>query len=171
MKIAVGFSTTTLLVSRIIRWVTSSDISHSYIRFYDATLGVDIVCHADFPGVVIVPTSKFDSENIAIEEFEIDDARLNTSIRKNMRLIGKRYPRRKLIAWIPFVLFKKWLKRKVKNPLDDPDGLICVDFCLHILNDADITALPYDMLTPMDLRQWFRNNYEKFGWTRKVLDK
>jgi hypothetical protein len=161
MKVSIGFSTTNTLISRIIRRLTKANISHSYIRLYDGFLGVSLVIHADFPGVVVIPASKFDKENIAIEEFEIDDPRLGESVRKNMRLIGKKYDFLNLISWLPVMIFKSWFKRKIKNPLDDPNKLICVDFCLHIMNDAGVTCLPYNVLSPKELCKWFEEWMDK----------
>jgi hypothetical protein len=169
MKINVGFSTTNTLISKIIRRFMKTNISHCYVRFSDPTFGVDLVIHADWPGVIIIPASKFDKENIAIEEFEITDSRLDLSLRNNMRLIGKKYDFLNLIGWMPVMVCENWFKRKIKNPLDDPKRLICVDFCLHITNDADITSLPYGVLTPKELRKWFQDNCDKNGWSRKVL--
>lgn len=145
-----------------------TNISHCYIRFYDDFLGVSIVIHADFPGVVIIPSAKFDKENIAVEEYELSDTRLKASLQRNMRLIGKKYDFANLIGWIPIIVVK-WFKRKIKNPLDDPKRMICVDFVLHVTNDAGITSIPYGILNPKELRQWFQDNCEKNGWTRKVL--
>jgi hypothetical protein len=169
MKVNIGFSTTNTWISRIIRWFMKTNISHSYVRIHDDTFGVDLVLHADWPGVVIWPAQKFDKENVAIEEYEIDDIRLQASVRTNMRLIGKKYDFLNLIGWMPVIIFKDWFKRKIRNPLDDPKRLICVDFCLHITNDAGITSLPYNVLNPKELRQWYQDNYEKNGWNRKVL--
>jgi len=147
-----------------------SKVSHTYIKFYDVTLGIEMVAHSDFIGVVIVPLSKFVSDNIPIEEFEIIDPSLDASLRKNMRFIGRKYDFMNLIGWVPVLMFKNWFRRKIRNPLDDPQRMICVDFCLHITNDANATSLPYNILNPQELLKWFRDNYEKNKWTRKVLD-
>lgn len=170
MKVRIGFSRTNAFLSRTIRWFTRSNISHSYIKFYDDFLGVSLIIHADFPGVVIIPESKFKINNIPIEEYEIDDNRLGDSIRKNMRLIGKKYDFLNLFGWLPVIVFKSWFKRKIKNPLDDPKRLICVDFCLHIINEAELTMLPYNTLTQKDFRKWCDDNCEKLGWTKIILD-
>lgn len=49
MKIRVGFSRTNSILSRLIRWFTSSPVSHTYIRLDDQLLGQPLIIHADLP--------------------------------------------------------------------------------------------------------------------------
>lgn len=168
MKIRVGFSTTNSWISKTIRWFTKGNISHSYIRFYDDFLDEDLVMHADWPGVLIEPAALFEATNIVIEEFEITDPRLKGSIKYNLRHLRKKYDYWNLAYWAKVITFKRWIKRKIKKPVENPTRMICVDFCLFILNRAGITNIAYNSLSTTEFREWFIDNYEEFGWKREI---
>lgn len=170
MKIKVGFSTTNTFYSKIIRWITKGNVSHVYIKLYDETLGTDIILHSDMPGVVIGLDEIFRIKNFTVEEYEIEDDRLNKAIKDNLWHLGKSYHYFKLIDWAIFIIFKRWLVRKIKDPITNPKKLICVDFVLFILNDAGITHLPIGFMTPFDLLKWCQENFEKLGWKRTIYD-
>jgi hypothetical protein len=123
------------------------------------------------PGVIIVRGEDFNVQNIVLEEFEIDDIKLNKSIKGNLRHLGKPYDYWEIFDWALFLRFKRWFKRKVKNPLQDPKKMICVDFVLRILNDAEIINLPVGLLNPQTFRDWCMENYEKLGWKRNIFYK
>lgn len=166
MKINVGFSRTNSIFSKLIMMFMSSNISHCYIRIEDSVLGVPVVIHSDFVGVVIEHADIFDKRNTAVEEYEIVDDNLDASIKSNLRFLGKGYDWMALFGWAPIIIFKRWIKRKIKNPTTDPKKLICVDFVLHVLNEANITTIPYGFLTPKDLREWMNEKYKELDWNK-----
>lgn len=170
MKIRVGFSTTDGPWSKLICWFTEAEVSHTYIRLYDEYLEVPIVIHADLPGLVVEHAVRFDQHNYVIEEFEIEDERLKESFKKNLHQLRKKYNWWDILSWAFVLKFKRWFKRKVRDPLEDPKKLICVDWVVGILNDAEIPNLhfPLGTLHPRNLRYWFNQNYKKFGWTKIV---
>lgn len=169
MKIRVGFSRTNTILSKLIRWFTDSQISHTYIRIYDDFVGVPIVLHADkHPGVCIIHGPLFDIENEVYTEYEIDSDLLDGSIKKNFALLGLKYDRWNLFSWAWVLTFKRWMEKKIENPIEDPKKLICVDFVLRILNGAKLTNLNIGNLTPQDLMNWMESNYVDMGW-KKVL--
>lgn len=161
MKISIGFSRTNGYLSKTIRWFLGSDISHVYIKIEDLFLGTTLVLHADLPGVVFEDYDLFAKKNEVIEEYTIEDRRLNKSIKKNLRLLGRRYDYMELFGWAWTIAFRRWFKKKVKKPFDDPKKLICVDFAVKILNDAEISQLPNCELNPQTFRNWIRNNIDK----------
>lgn len=171
MKIAIGFSRTNYLPSRLIRLFIKSPISHTYVRVYDKFFKVPFILHSDWGGVQFDLAEKFDIENIAIEEYIVDDARLDDAIRKNLWHLGKGYAYVKLANWAWAIIFKRWFVRKVKDPGVNPSKLICTDFILYILNSAGITEIPIGSMTPADLRQWCEENHEKLGWRRIIREK
>lgn len=170
MKLKIGFSTTNSIWSKIIRWITKANMSHTYIKFYDSTLGTDLILHSDYSGVEFDLAEKFHISNFVIEEYEIDDARLDKAIKNNLWHLGKRYDYYKMFNFIFFIMFKRWFIRKVKNPIVDVKKILCVDFILYALNDAEITQLPIGYMTPTALSKWCYENYEKLGWKRKTYD-
>lgn len=169
MKINVGFSKTNSIFSKLIMVFMKSDISHCYIRIEDSVLGVPVVIHSDFIGVVIEHADIFDKKNIAIEEYEINSEHLDDSIKSNLRFLGQGYDWMALFGWAWTIIFKRWVKRKIKNITVDPIKLICVDFVLHVLNEAGLTTIPYGFLTPKDLRMWMMENHQNMCW--KKIDK
>jgi hypothetical protein len=170
MKIALGFSRTNNLPSKLIRLFTKGQVSHTYLRIYDTFFQQYFVLHADWDGVKIELADKFDLENNAIEEFIINDKRLNDAIRKGLWHLGKKYDYIKLFNWAWAIIFKRWIVRKVKDPVVDPKKLICVDFDLYILNDAGITNLEIGHYNPKEFLEWCRSNYEQLGWKRISYD-
>lgn len=171
MKISVGFSRTNTLISKLIRFFIKGPISHVYIRFYDKTLKSPLILHSDFSGVQIDLADKFDIENVAIEEFVIEDPKLDDAIRKNLWHLGKKYSYVKLWNWAWIIIFKRWFVRKVKDPALDPKKLICTDFVLYILQASKICDIPIGSMTPSEMRSWFEENHEKFGWKRVIREK
>jgi len=84
MEIRVGFSTTTNWFSRIIRWVTKSKVSHTYIRVHDKFFDQIFVLHVERV-MYMVRGEDFDKENMPYEEYVINDKRLNVSMKKNLK--------------------------------------------------------------------------------------
>jgi len=166
MKIIVGFSTTNSSWSRLIRWFTDSQVSHTYIRIYDHYLHAPLIIHADWPGVIFEHAEQFDQDNLVIEEFEIEDERLEQGFKQSLKHLRKKYDFWDVINWALTLKFTRWFKRKIKNPLEDPKKLICVDLVARILNDSGITHLPVGDLHPKRLRAWFNAHYEEFGWKK-----
>lgn len=171
MKLAIGFSRTNHLPSKLIRLFIKSPISHTYIRVYDRFFKVPLILHSDWGGVQFDLAEKFDIENIAIEEYIINDERLDDAIRKNLWHLGKGYAYVKLANWAWAIILKRWFVRKIKDPGQNPSKLICTDFLLYILNSAGITNLPVGSMNPADLRQWCEENYERLGWKRIIREK
>jgi len=171
VKIAIGFSRTNNLPSKIIRFFIKSPISHAYVRIYDKFLKTSLILHSDWGGVQFDLAEKFDMENIAIEEYIINDNRFDDAIRKNLWHLGKGYAYIKLINWAWAIIIKRWFIRKVKDPITKPSKLICSDFVLYILNSTGIVDIPIGSMTPADLRQWFENNHKCYGWKRVVREK
>ena len=147
-----------------------SEISHTYIRLDDSFLGTSLIFNADLPGIVIVYAPYFDAQNVAVEEYEIDDPRIEAAVKNHFRLLGKKYDFVNLFGWAWVITFKRWFKKKMLNPIDDPKKLICVDFVLKITNDAGITPnLPIGQMTPAMLHKWFESNYKECGWKKIEL--
>ena len=167
MKIRVGFSTTNTWFSRIIRWVTRSKVSHCYIRVYDEFFDTELVMHVERK-MEMLRGEDFNKENIPYEEYIIDDDRLNESIKKNLRHLGKKFDWWDWAGWMPVA--DKLIKIKIKPPSYRFKKMICVSLVLRILNDAKITHLPYGIFTPELLRQWFDYYHEEFGWKKEILN-
>lgn len=170
MKVQVGFSTTNSIPSRLIRWFLGSEVSHTYLRFYDEFLQTHLVIHADWPGVVIDHWDLFKIQNIVVEEYTIQDPKLKPALIQNLRHLRKKYPYWALPNWAWAITFKRWVKKKVQNPTKNPSRMICVDLLLHILNMAEITDMALNEHHPVSFRQFFSDNWEAKGWIRTVYE-
>ena|SRR3990167_2794022 len=166
MKVILGFSTTDKWMSRAIRLFTKAPLSHVYLRINDTFLKAPLIIHSDFSGVVIQHAEVFDLENKIIQEYEIDSPILDIVLGKNLWHLGKKYDWKKVFNHAAFILLKRWVVRKIKNPTINPRKLICVDFLLYIFNAAGITDLPIGYLTPKDLYDWCEINWQKLKWKK-----
>jgi hypothetical protein len=178
MKLCVGFSRTDSLISKTIRLFLGSNISHTYLRIHDEFLATPLIIHADWNGVEIMHADQFDKENIIIEEFEIIDEKLDVSLRKNLRLLGRRYDYLVLFGWAWTIAVRRWVKKKIEITIDDPKSIfedpkkiICVDFIIKVLNDSSVVKLRYKNYNPKTLNEWFNLNYSSRGWRKITLDK
>lgn len=164
MKIRVGFSTTNMWFSRLIRWTLGTKVSHSYIRFYDPFLEMNLIVHADLPGVVIEDAVEFDKVTTVIEEYEIEDERLRFILAKNLKLLRRKYDWWNILGWAWVIAFKRWIKKKMRNPVEDPKKLICVQYCLRFL--APLVNVPAEDLNPKSFREWMNDVHEEYGWKK-----
>lgn len=160
MKVAVGFSTSDMWFSSIIRFITNSKVSHCYIRVYDEFLKTNLVFHVERT-MGILRAEEFDRDNRVVEEFVIDDERIDNSLILNLEHLGKKFNWADWFGWCPPASW--WLKKRTKDFTFNK--LICVDYILRVLNDAGITRLPYGVMTPEMLRRWFFQYYNGFGWS------
>jgi hypothetical protein len=170
MKFRIGFSTTNSFWSNLIRMFTKSHVSHVYIRLEDDFLGTQLVIHADWLGVCIDYLDTFKQLNKIIVEYEIEHPDFEKVIKQNFKFLGKKYDYSLLLSHVWFIVFKRWFQRKVKNPLVDPTKIICVDFVLRILNELEVTNLPYKLLYPRTLLEFIDDIHEKQNW-RKIEHK
>lgn len=170
MKIRVGFSRTDTLISKMIRRFLRANISHTYIRYHDEYMDIDYVVHADWPGVLPIPAERFDKENVVVEEFEFDIPK--SALKFNLhKFLGNRYDYLAILGWAWTIAFRRWMKIKLENPIDDPKKLICVDFCLRVLNAAKITNIPSTSMNPIMLLRYLRENHEQLGGARLEIEK
>lgn len=178
MKLRLGFSTTNSLPSKAIRWAIGAPYSHTYIRFYDEFLGINFVVHADWPGVVVIQADRFEKENKVLEEYEFEvpngeNDTLKAALCRNLRYLGSRYDYLSILGWAWTIALRRWVKVRLKSPniLDDPKTLICVDFCIRVINDAGLTKIPVGSMNPKGLMHHLRENYETMGAKRFVFER
>ncbi len=169
MKIRVGFSRTNSWISKGIRWFLGTNISHTYIRYHDEFMEIDTIAHADWPGVLTISADKFDRDNVAVEEYEFDIPK--PALKYNLhKFLGNRYDYLAIFGWAWTITVRRWLKQKIKNPKDDPKKLICVDWCLRVLNSAKLTNINPASMNPKHLLQFLRDNYEALGGKRFIFE-
>ena len=170
MKVSICFSTTNSIASRLIRWITNGHVSHVYLKIYDETFGTDFVLHSDYDGIQIGLLEKFAINNFTLEEFSLEDPRLDNAVKKNLWHLGKFYNYYQLFDMAWAIMLKRWFVRKIKEPTKDPRKIICVDYVLYVFNDAGITCLPIGLMSANDLMNWCRENCENLGWKRTIFE-
>lgn len=148
--VKIGFSTTDMFLSRIIRKVTGAPVSHCWFLF--EAHGKQFILQADIGGVRITPYSKWQKKWKIIEivepKYEIDLAPAWDVLDENYDyggLIGN--------AW---VYLGKLFKKKWKNPLDDAHALFCSELVMDVLQTNNYPgALEFDSstITPEAIRE------------------
>ncbi len=124
--IRVGFSTTNERISRLIRWWTQSEVSHTFIVYYDETLDAEMVLDVAWSGYRVVPWSTFECDNqiVALIEPPVD---MLPGLRAVARWLGRPYD------WKAFARFSRWARVFVRHPVSNYKSLICTEVVIHAL--------------------------------------
>ena len=140
------------------------------MKVFDQTFGTHLVVHSDWDGVQFDLFEKFAIKNFTVEEYEVDDQRLDDAVKKNLWHLGKSYNFKKLFNFAWAIIFKRWFVRKIKDPTSDVKQLICVDFILFCLNSADITKLPIGYMYTSEFQKWCQDYHESLGWKKTTFN-
>ena len=135
MTTKILFSRTNKLVSRTIRLLTRSRISHTAISYLDHVLNQRIVLEADLSGYRLIPLNLFLRENKLVREIEIDHD-LSTGLSQIANYLGSSYDFSGLFGGV-FVLLGKWLGRAWKNPFQNPHAMFCSEAIVIILQNSN----------------------------------
>jgi len=119
----VGFSTTTMLLSRIIRWFTNSAVSHAWILYFDESFGCDCVFEFDIGGGQVHTYESFQKKNKIVHVWTPKHP-IEAGFAKAAPLLDCGYDYLGLLGMI-WVQLGAWLKRKWHNPWVSPSR----DFC------------------------------------------
>ncbi len=124
--VRIGFSTTNRWISRLIRWWTHAQVSHTFIVYRDEQLNQDMVLDVAFSGYRVLPYDLFAAENTILYTFE-PDIDLMPGLRVVARWLGKPYD------WRAFVAFNRWFRSVKRNPTENPKAIICTEAVVHVL--------------------------------------
>ena len=150
-SITIGFSTTDKLISKIIRWITGSKISHAWIGYYDETLGQRMVLQAEAWGYETRPWTRWIKQNKWVAEFIVpgrDKAKL--ALQNIATFLGVKYD-----YGAAFLLgFRRWFGRWIKLPYRNPGKLMCTEAVVKFLkiggypvaDDLDLELTEPDVL-------------------------
>lgn len=118
----IGFSTTDHLLSRVIRFVTNSEVSHVWFVYWDEDWKCDMVMEAHYTWQLI-PLDIFKKSNLVVEIIEpvypVDDA-----VRFAVQWLGSGYDVKGLIGGA-IVKVGKWLHHCWKNPFRSTRNVYC----------------------------------------------
>jgi len=159
-SINVCFSTTQGLLSRWIRFVTRSPVSHALLTFHSQTLDKVLVMEATGRGFNIVPWNRWKKSHTLVARFRIivPEATELEALRDIAKLLGSEYDTISLFGFF----FRRW-KTRGRNPLDDPTKLICSEAVARFLSFAGFKE--FDSAgewTPADIFQKAIESPERF---------
>lgn len=132
----IGFSTTNNWVSKIIRKMTHSKVSHAWIYFdNDSFFGFPLVLESTTEGFRIIPYEQFKKANIVVTlvDTKID---ISSALVKEAQNLGESYDFIGLIGMF-FVMIGKWFKMKIKNPSHNLHSMFCSEAVVRILQQAN----------------------------------
>ena len=148
-KIIIGFSTSSEIISRFVRFMTKAPMSHAYIKIPVPEHNTNVIFHADATTVHYTNYDYFLSLNQVIEELEVEVSEERAKLAELLRVTecGKPYSKIKLVGFF-WIMFLRLFRIKTHNPFHD-DGkssYICVELISKSLGIQDKTTL-----TPVDL--------------------
>lgn len=156
-RVTLVFTTSSHWLSRTIRALTVSDVSH--VAVGTEMFGVPVLFHAALDsktgqdGVQVTPRSRWLEDNIVVAEYEfVND--VSDKMGEMVGLIGEKYDKLGLVGYIA-VLLAKWLGERIKNPLSSPRRFVCPRYALKLDPTGDKVpewkGLDADHVTPHDL--------------------
>ena len=144
------FSTSSMWTSAIIRWFTRSRCSH--VMLGCEVMGIPMLLHCTDGGVQFTPRKQWFAENRLVAEYTFKPD-ISEGVKTATDLLGLRYDYMSLVGFV-WVLFWRWLKYKVKNPLASARAMVCSEFILHVDHKDKIpewNELEYETTTAEDL--------------------
>jgi hypothetical protein len=155
----IGFSTPKSWnpISALIRWLTGSETSHVWLRYYDDDFQRDMVLDAHETGCRLIPYDAFQKRNQVVAV-----VRPRVSLVEGIRFMGAHlatpYNFGGLIG-MGVVLLGRWLRRKWRNPAQDAQGMFCSESVVHILQASSYPGAGMFVASetaPQDLLHFFR---------------
>jgi hypothetical protein len=155
----IGFSTTDALLSRLIRRLTRSRVSHAWLVYRDVDFDREMVMEAVGAGFRIVPLDKFARHNRIVEivtpRYSIDEG-----LKAAVDWLGEGYDRRGLVGMALLLLFRALRRRTrgVRNLIASPRALFCSEAVARACRASGYPGFERDpeTTTPQDLYAFFQ---------------
>ena len=148
-SINVCFSTSSGIFSRVIRWFTRSKVSHALITFRDQTLDKVFVMEANGRGFMLVPWSKWRQSHTMVARYRltVPQGMQSFSLRELAQSLGAQYDYVSVLGFF----FRRWYRR-MRNPFDDPNKLVCSEAVARFLANSGIKRFEnHGTWTPEDI--------------------
>lgn len=152
----VGFSSHYSIFSKLIRVITASKISHTYIRILNFYGAEDMVFQASGLTVNYTNYQYFQRKSKVIEEYEmqVSDKQYDTAMTLMSKSAGKPYSMPEILGILYVLFMREWMKKCVKNPYRNGDkSYICSELAAECLGLWNTEAM-----TPEDLRRYCNKN-------------
>lgn len=149
MAINICFSTANSVISKVIRWITRSSVSHAFITFRDDTLDQVFVMEANGRGFMLTPWKKWQLKNRMVHRYELavsEDVQLG-SLRSLGDSLGSQYDYVSLLGFV----FRRFVRR-MANPFSDSKKFICSEAVATFLHDSGLKQFERpETFTPEDI--------------------
>jgi hypothetical protein len=133
------------LISRLIRWVARSRLSHVAIG---TTLhGIPVILHCTVGGVQLTLRRAYEWTSLRVIEFNAEDCHSLYDLERGVKEIGDRYDYGSLLGRGALILSWRWLRLRLRHPKSTPHAMVCSEFV------ARVARLPVDPETssPQDV--------------------
>lgn len=159
LGVHVGFSTTGGWLSRIIRRITGSPVSHSFVVYHSAVFGKDMVLEASGHGFRIMAWQRFDKENklVAMYRLKVSDAVLYEALGKLSDRLGDAYDTLSLFGY----LLRKWFRLN-RVPFDSRKKLVCSEAVALFLGWCGMPFDDVSVVTPKILLDFAEGHADAF---------
>lgn len=155
----IGFSTTDALLSRLVRWLTRSEVSHAFLVYFDVDFDRDMVMEAAGAGFRIVPLDKFARHN-RIVEIVTPRHPIDEGLKAAVDWLGEGYDAPGLVG-MGFLLAFRALRRRtrrVRNLIASRRALFCSEAVARACRACRYPGFDRDpeTTTPQDLYAFFQ---------------
>lgn len=165
-NITIGFSTTKLRISGLIRWITGSSCSHTFIAFDDQSLKMRMVMQAESWGYELRPWNRWQRSNILVAEFKPVGPKLDDALCKLARRLGTKFDYRSFLIIGIKSIFTSWYKNRFSlSPSRDPWKLTCSEAVVRFLkygHYATASGLDPETTGPGELLREIIQNRKEF---------
>ncbi len=156
--VRIGFSTTDALLSRMVRALTRSKVSHAFLVYFDVDFDRDMVMEAVGAGFRIVPLDRFARHNRIVDvvtpRFPIDEG-----LRAAVDWLGESYDAPGLLGMALLLAFRALRRRtrRVRNLLASRRALFCSEAVARACRACRYPGFDRDpeITTPQDLYAFF----------------
>lgn len=166
-QVYVGFSHNSGIFSKLIRRVSSSEVSHTFRKLPLPSFGQDgrfMVHHAQGLIVHYVFCELFLKKSTIVEEYVVwvEDSVYEKAESTRIETAGLPYSYLQIVGCIWVLLNRFWFKRRVKNPFrNGGSAMVCIELTARELGLTDINGIGLEEATPEDLRKWCVENGQR----------
>ncbi len=155
----IGFSTTDALLSRLIRRLTRSSVSHAWLVYRDVDFDREMVMEAVGAGFRIVPLDKFAQHN-RIVEIVTPRHPIDEGLKAAVDWLGEGYDAKGLVGMALLLLLRAFRRRtrRARNLIASPRALFCSEAVARACRACAYPGFERDPETtsPQDLYAFFQ---------------
>jgi hypothetical protein len=162
VKIKIGFSTSQLWISRLIRWVTKATVSHTFIIVEDGDFGYPMVLQEAWQGFSQQTLDNFKASGNVVLDVIDPKVPLNIGLVAVAPLLGSQYGYLQLIG-AGCVRLAKVFRKKIRNPFRNTRSLFCSEMNVKILQKSGYQgadALDPSNTSPEDLLEFLKKEQQ-----------